>query len=53
VADKAYNYGDEERFAEALNFGIPSEAVPTLVEQFAKAVESNHITNFFPTLPIA
>ena len=52
-ADKAYNHEDEERIAEALKFGIPREAVPTLLDQFTKAVESNHITNFFPTLSVA
>lgn len=52
-ADKAYNFDDEERIAEAFKFGIPRESVPMLVEQFTKAVESNHITNFFPTLSIA
>lgn len=52
-ADKAYNFEDEERVAEALKFGIPREAVPALVDHFTKAVESKHITNCFPTLSVA
>lgn len=52
-ADKAYNYEDEERAAEAFKFGIPRDDVPKPVDEFTKAVESNHITNFFPTLSIA
>src|SRR5258708_3566355 len=51
--DKEYEYDDEGRIAEALKFGIPREAVPTIVGQFTKAVESNHIANFFPTLASA
>jgi hypothetical protein len=52
-ADKAYNHDDEQRVAEALKFGIPREAVPSIVDQFTKAVASDHITNFFPTLSVA
>ena len=52
-ADKAYSFNDEERAAEAFKFGIPGDAVPSLADQFTMAVESTHITNFFPNLPIA
>lgn len=52
-ADKAYNYEDNDRAAEASKFGIPRDDVPNLVDEFTKAVESNHITNLFPTLTIA
>jgi hypothetical protein len=51
--DKEYKNDDEERIEEALKFGIPREAVPTVVDQFTKAVESNHIANLFPTLSSA
>lgn len=52
-ADSGYNYDIEERVVEAKKFGISSEAVPQLVEEFTKAVSSNHITTAFPTLQIA
>ena len=52
-ADKCYNHSDEERAAEALKFGIPSDAVPNLVDQFTRAIEPMHLTNFFPTLSVA
>jgi hypothetical protein len=38
-ADKACNYDDEERIAEAFKFGILREIVPTLVEQFTTAIK--------------
>jgi hypothetical protein len=52
-ADSGYSYDDEERAAAALKFGIPAGAVPALVDQFTRAVERIHLTNFFPSLPVA
>jgi hypothetical protein len=52
-ADEGYNYEDQERIEEALKFGIPASAVPSLVAQFTQAVRSNHLTNFFPSLSLA
>ena len=52
-ADKAYNYDEGERSAEAAKFGIPAFAVPALVTEFTKAVALTHLTNSFPTLAIA
>jgi len=52
-ADQGYNYDDKERAAEALKFGIPSAAVPALVNLFTRAVEAHHLHNAFPTLSVA
>ena len=52
-ADRDYNYGDEERAAEAFKFGIPATAVPALVDMFTQAVRPAHLTNAFPNLSVA
>jgi hypothetical protein len=52
-AAQGYAYADEERAAEASKFGIPSNAVPTLVTSFTQAIEPHYLHNAFPTLSVA
>lgn len=52
-ADREYKYADEERAAEAFKFGIPTAAVPALVDMFTQAVRPEHLTNAFPNLSVA